>query len=135
MTSSRRYPLLLAALTGLAPAAYPSRTCFGILLGTCLNLVASIVPAVTVFSISIDTSRIAVWQWLACGLLIARISVACRPRPRGPLFDTVSGAIEVISRGPLPQPRRRVYRRKLIELLSRGALDDPGRTSLRRVAS
>jgi hypothetical protein len=111
MTSSRRYPLVLPVL------------------------VASMIPTIHVSSISIDTSLMAPWQWLACGLLITRICVACRPRPRGALFDAVSGAIEVISRGPLPQPCRRVYRRKLIELLSRDVLDEPKHTSLRRVAT
>jgi hypothetical protein len=127
MTPFRRYPVLLAVLIDLVPAAFPTRTCFGILLGILLNLMASIAPRMPFLPMPIDLATVAAWQWLACGLLIARICVACRPRPRGPLADTVSTAVEMIARGALASSRQRIYRRKLIEALSRNVVDEPRR--------
>ena len=117
MTPSRKYPLVFTLLADLVPAAYPSRTCFGILLGICLNLVASIVPAITFAGVVLNLNRVPLWQCLACGLLTARICVACRPRPQGRLVDTVGCAIEMISRGTSSQPVRRAFRRRLIDAL------------------
>jgi hypothetical protein len=117
MTPTRRYPLILALLADLVPAAFPARTCYGILLGICFSLIASLVPVITVAGISLNPMVVAPWQWLACGLLVARLCVACRRRPHGPLADTVGVTIEMISRGTLSQPVRRVFRRRLIDAL------------------